>query len=153
MSGDGEDELSAFVALHGAALRASRVPTRYWESLCRKLRGEVGGRGPLPVGTALWEPSCPRPRAVFPAEGASLREETVAGRGVPSPPFPSCVRSNPPFSAMVRGAWGAGSPTHEPGRREPRGRLAGGGGGSFVPVMLRKPQPGTVKEIRCIVRI
>lgn len=50
MSGGGEEDLPAFVALHGAALRASRVPARYWESLCRKLRGEVGGRGPLPGG-------------------------------------------------------------------------------------------------------
>lgn len=32
------------MALHGAALRASRVPTQYWESLSRKLRGEVGER-------------------------------------------------------------------------------------------------------------
>ncbi|XP_068806970.1 tubulin--tyrosine ligase-like protein 12 isoform X1 [Struthio camelus] len=45
MSGDGEGELPAFVALHGAALRASRVPARYWESLCRKLRGEVFDAG------------------------------------------------------------------------------------------------------------
>jgi len=45
MSGGGEEDLAAFVALHGAALRASRVPARYWESLCRKLRGEVGGPG------------------------------------------------------------------------------------------------------------
>lgn len=32
------------MALHGAALRASRVPTQYWESLSRKLLGEVGER-------------------------------------------------------------------------------------------------------------
>ncbi|NXV91902.1 tubulin--tyrosine ligase-like protein 12 isoform X2 [Calonectris borealis] len=45
MSEDGEEDLPAFVALHGAALRASRVPARYWESLCRKLRGEVFDAG------------------------------------------------------------------------------------------------------------
>lgn len=44
MAGDGEEALAAFVALHGAALHASRVPTQYWESLSRKLRGEVGER-------------------------------------------------------------------------------------------------------------
>lgn len=51
MSGDGDEELAAFVALHGAALRASCEPARYWESLCRKLRGEVGaGRGSVLAG-------------------------------------------------------------------------------------------------------
>uniref|UniRef100_A0A8C9G622 Tubulin tyrosine ligase like 12 n=1 Tax=Pavo cristatus TaxID=9049 RepID=A0A8C9G622_PAVCR len=45
MSGDGDEELAGFVALHGAALRASCVPARYWESLCRKLRGEVFDAG------------------------------------------------------------------------------------------------------------
>lgn len=69
MSGDGEEDLSAFVALHGAALRASGIPALYWESLCRKLRGEVGDRGSL-GGMALREALSLGPR-VFPAEGAS----------------------------------------------------------------------------------
>ncbi|XP_059702117.1 tubulin--tyrosine ligase-like protein 12 isoform X1 [Haemorhous mexicanus] len=45
MAGEGEEALAAFVALHGAALRASRVPTQYWESLSRKLRGEIFDAG------------------------------------------------------------------------------------------------------------
>lgn len=47
MSAESEEDLAAFVALHGAALRASRVPECYWQSLSRKLRGEVGARAPL----------------------------------------------------------------------------------------------------------
>ncbi|NXT09798.1 TTL12 protein, partial [Prunella fulvescens] len=45
MAGEGEEPVAAFVALHGAALRASGVPTQYWESLSRKLRGEIFDAG------------------------------------------------------------------------------------------------------------
>lgn len=81
MSGDGEEDLAAFVALHGAALRASGVPGRYWESLCRKLRGEVRGCGLLRGGA-----------------GTALREAPPTGSEGPRTVFPS-----------VRRRWGVGS--------------------------------------------
>lgn len=79
MAGEGEEALAAFVALHGAALRASRVPTQYWESLSRKLRGEVGERrGAAPRGRAALRE---QPRRAAPGRGrAELREQPRVGR-------------------------------------------------------------------------
>ncbi|XP_020664293.3 tubulin--tyrosine ligase-like protein 12 isoform X1 [Pogona vitticeps] len=45
MEGDGPDAYKAFVALHGPALSASGVPSRYWQSLWHKLENEVFDAG------------------------------------------------------------------------------------------------------------
>ncbi|KAL8220762.1 UNVERIFIED_CONTAM: hypothetical protein K2H54_054361 [Gekko kuhli] len=58
MAASGLSTYEAFVALHGAALSASAVPTRYWPSLWHKLENEVGleteKRWQLRVGTAAF---------------------------------------------------------------------------------------------------
>lgn len=65
MAGERAAELGAFAALHGPALRASGVPVRYWDSLRRKLEGEVrpAGSGPasrcsFPRGLQSYEAVC-----------------------------------------------------------------------------------------------
>ncbi|XP_029901989.1 tubulin--tyrosine ligase-like protein 12 [Myripristis murdjan] len=45
MNGDEDEEFSAFVALHGAALLASKIPQTYWRSLQRKIVNEVYDAG------------------------------------------------------------------------------------------------------------
>lgn len=93
MSGDSGEDLAAFVALHGAALRASCVPARYWESLRRKLRGEVG-RGS--------SQSSRRPSGSGPAEGAEAAAAVAGSGGEPR----HAARAAAPISAPARGAGG-----------------------------------------------